>query len=72
MQKIKIILEKVLLNSSLEIKEIKPNQHLRDDLGLDSLALAELAVRIEDEFDLDVFEDGIVNTVQEILDKLQN
>jgi acyl carrier protein len=61
----------VMNNSSLSHKgEITPETHLRDDLGLDSLALAELAVRIEDEFDVDVFEDGLVNTVQEVLEKL--
>ena len=36
---------------------------LRDDLG-------ELTVRIEDEFDIDIFEDGLVNTVGEIYAKL--
>lgn len=39
---------------------------LRDDLGLTSFDLAELTVRIEDEFDIDIFEDGLVNTVGEI------
>jgi len=55
--------------SDLEIKE---NSHLRNELGLDSLDLAELTVRIEAEFDVDVFEDGIVNTVEEIVRKIQN
>lgn len=44
---------------------------LRNDLGLDSLDLAELTVRIEAEFDVDIFENRIVNTVGEILDLLQ-
>ena len=43
---------------------------LRDDLGLTSFDLAELTVRIEDEFDIDIFEDGLVNTVGEISAKL--
>ena len=43
---------------------------LRDDLGLTSFDLAELTVRIEDEFDIDSFEDGLVNTVGEIYAKL--
>ena len=43
---------------------------LRDDLGLTSFHLAELTVRIEDEFDIDIFEDGLVNTVGEIYAKL--
>lgn len=43
---------------------------LRDDLGLTSFDLAELTVNIEDEFDIDIFEDGLVNTVGEIYAKL--
>lgn len=43
---------------------------LRDDLGLTSFDLAEFTVRIEDEFDIDIFEDGLVNTVGEIYAKL--
>ena len=43
---------------------------LRVDLGLTSFDLAELTVRIEDEFDIDIFEDGLVNTVGEIYAKL--
>ena len=43
---------------------------LRDDLGLTSFDLAELTVLIEDEFDIDIFEDGLVNTVGEIYAKL--
>lgn len=43
---------------------------LRDDLGLTSFDLAELTVRIEDEFDIYIFEDGLVNTVGEIYAKL--
>ena len=52
------------------LDSIKPEMHLRDDIGLDSLDLAELTVRIEAEYDIDIFEDGIVNTVGEILNKL--
>lgn len=49
---------------------IEPSFHLRDDLGMDSFNLAELTVHIEEEFDIDIFEDGIVNTVAEIYAKL--
>ena len=45
--------------------------HLRNDIGFDSLDLAELTVRIEAEYDIDIFEEGIVNTVGEILNKLK-
>lgn len=46
--------------------------NLRDDLGMTSFDLAELTVRLEDEFDIDIFEDGLVNTIGEILAKLEN
>ena len=44
---------------------------LRNDLDLTSFDLAELTVKIEDEFDIDIFEDGLVNTIGEIYEKLQ-
>jgi acyl carrier protein len=70
-EKVKEIIITVLENSSLLTDAtIERGTNLRDDLGLDSIALAELAVRIEDEYDIDVFEDGLVHTVEEILDKL--
>ena len=52
--------------------EITAATSLRDDLHFDSFDLAELTVRIESEFGIDVFEDGIVYTVGEILQKLPN
>ena len=57
--------------SKSEIKQINPHALLRDDLGFDSLDLAEITVRIEDEFSVDIFEDGFVQTVSEILDKIE-
>lgn len=53
------------------ISKIKAKQLLRDEIGLDSLDLAELTVRIEAEYDIDIFEDGLVNTIGEILEKLE-
>jgi acyl carrier protein len=43
---------------------------LRIDLGFDSLDLAELTVRCEQAFGIDIFEDGIVTTVKEVIEKL--
>lgn len=51
---------------------IQESTHLRNELDLDSLDLAELTVRIEAEFDVDIFEDGIVTTIGEILSILNN
>lgn len=44
---------------------------LREDLEMTSFDMAELTVRIEDEYGIDIFEDGLVNTVGEIYAKLQ-
>ena len=52
------------------VAELHADDKLRDDLGLTSFDLAELTVNIEDEFDIDIFEDGLVNTVGEIYVKL--
>ena len=61
----------VLENSSLSTDVvITPETKLREDLNLDSIALAELAVRIEEKYDVDVFEDGLVFTVEEIIQKI--
>lgn len=67
---LKKILEEVL-NQELKI-DLKKSTSLRNDLGLDSLKLAQLTVFIEDEFGVDVFEDGIVETVDDIIKKIEN
>ena len=67
------IMNTVLDNRTKEkMTSITPEMHLRNDIGFDSLDLAELTVRIEAEYDIDIFEDGMVNTVGEILGKLEN
>lgn len=64
------------------VNEVRHNKHqplltqlsaasrLREDLGFESLDLAELTVRIEEKFGVDVFADGLVGTVGEIAAKL--
>ena len=65
-----------IINTVLEnrgkatVESINENSSLKIDCCLDSLDLAELTVRIEAEYDVDIFEDGIVTTVGEILSKL--
>lgn len=44
---------------------------LREDLGFDSLDLAELTARIDEHFHVDVFAGGIVRTVGEIKQRLE-
>lgn len=52
------------------IRELVSKLRLREDFDFESLDLAELTVRIEEKFGVDVFADGLVNTVGEIQEKL--
>lgn len=52
------------------LERVYPTDNLRNDIGFTSFDLAELTVRIEDQFDIDIFEDGLVSTVEEIYKKL--
>jgi acyl carrier protein len=72
-EKILEILNVVLGNQQKEkITSISADTNLRNDIGLDSLDLAELTVRIESEYGIDIFEDGVVFTLGEIFEKLKN
>lgn len=65
------VINTVLANRSKPlIQELNESTSLRDDLELDSLDLAELTVRIEAEFDVDVFKDGLVGTIGELVEKI--
>ena len=44
---------------------------LREDLAFDSFKLAELTVHIEEEFGVDIFQNGIVNTLGEIYSRIE-
>lgn len=71
MERLKEIIDTVLKNRGKNSTDlITEESHLRNDIGFDSLDLAELTVRIEAEYDIDIFEDGLVNTVGEILNKI--
>jgi len=72
MEKLRKIINQIRYNKDLpEIKNLFHDMDLRNDLGFDSLDLAELTVRIEYEFGIDVFEDGIVLTVGDVIKKLE-
>jgi len=71
--KILEIINIVLKNSgNKEIVSLTDAMHLRNDLGFDSFKLAELTVRLEEEFGIDVFEKGLINTVGELKNRLSN
>lgn len=49
-----------------KVAAVSETTHLRDDLALDSFDLAELTVRIEEKTGVDIFENGVIETVGEI------
>lgn len=66
------IINEMILSKGIEpLTKIEKDFSLRNDLGFDSFDLAELTVRIEDIFDIDIFEDGLVNTLGEIESKIK-
>lgn len=71
LEKIKKIINKIQSENDIEItQKINLKSSLVNDLGLDSIMLAQLTVEIEDEFGVDIFENSIVSSISEILEKL--
>ena len=70
-EKILEIINEIRASKELSALEVlKATDNLRNELELTSFDLAELTVRIEDEFDIDIFEDGLVDTIGEVYAKL--
>jgi acyl carrier protein len=68
---IRAAINEVLLESGREaVPAIARGTDLRKDLGLDSLELAVLTVKLEAATGVDIFAQGIVSTVGEIEDSL--
>lgn len=66
-----LIVNTVLENGGREALDALPlDADLRSGIGFDSFDLAELAVRIQAKFDVDVFEDSPVLSFRQILDKI--
>ena len=66
------IINKVLENNQKPpLAQLDSKLHLRNDIGFNSFDLAELTVRIEEKFDVDIFEEGIISTVTEIIERIQ-
>lgn len=70
---------KSIINDILDDKDdastvdsITDSMSLTTDLGLDSLDLAEMTVRLEDEYGVDVFEDDVVDEIGDVLEKLDS
>lgn len=67
-----IIMEIMETDGFGDVNRINAEARLREDLCFDSLALAVLTVKIESAFGVDVFEKGLVLTVQEIQDRIDS
>ncbi len=71
MSKFRSIVEELLVESGKAVPaEITSGMRLREDLGLNSLELAILTVRIEAVYQVDVFERGLVATVGEVVERI--
>jgi len=57
-------------DDATRVDDLSEDISLTEDLGLDSLDLAEMTVRLEDEYGVDVFEDDVVDEVGEVLAQL--
>ena len=64
--KVKEIIKEIMEENGVNA-EIKHDSDLTQDLGLDSFSLALLTVKIEDEFDVDIFEDSFPQNLEQIM-----
>ena len=55
----------------INVDTINDSTSLTNDLGLDSFNLAQLTVMIESEFGIDIFENGVISNVGDILNQLK-
>lgn len=69
---IEIINEILESENRKTISNLNNNMSLRKDLQFDSLELAILTVQIEEEFGVDIFENGNIDTIAEVLGCLKN
>lgn len=69
-EKVKEILAKEL---DLELDEIRPESDIQEDLGADSLAVMEIVMALEEEFEIEIPDSVTANikTVKDILDYLE-
>lgn len=66
-------INEVLIESGREpLQSLSPEMSLRRDLDLDSLDLAVLTVKLESATGVDVFQNGVVQTVGELLERLSS
>jgi len=57
-EKLIVLLQELVTNSKIQINL---NSHLVNDLELDSLAVVDMSLICEDEFDIEIFDDDLDN-----------
>jgi acyl carrier protein len=67
-----IINDILTTNEKPSLDKIDGDASLTDDIGLDSLDLAQLTVMVEDKYGIDIFEDQIITHVKQIFDKISH
>ena len=67
------IIKNLIIENEIEISvdNINKSTSLTNDLGLDSFNLAQLTVEIESEFGIDIFENGVISSVDDIFKQLK-
>ena len=67
------LLNTVRINSGLSpLESYSKELDLRDDLELDSISIAELVASVDISFNANVNEDGMVQTIGDIQDKIKS
>lgn len=66
------LINEILENSDREpISTLDEEASLRYDIGFDSIDLAVFTVNIENIFGVDIFEAGMVDTIKDVLERLE-
>lgn len=71
-ERIEQIIKEILLENDITLDTPFEVNTKLSNIGLTSFDLASLTVRIEDEFEVDIFEHGIITTFGEIIDQLNS
>lgn len=72
LESLKEIVNIVLANANKPTTAtLEGGMSLREDLGMTSLDLAEFTVRVEDAYGVDIFKQGVVDRVDEVLGRIQ-
>lgn len=73
LNEIKDIINKVMVDHDKEIIDnINYDDNLRDDLGIDSIEMVDIVVQFEEIYGIDLFSEGDVKKVSEIIKRLES